>query len=121
MGRHGGGDPRHAHYGRRVRRLLARALDDPQSTRSARGRRRANHPHAPDVDKTEYLLQAPGLDFLEAVLCPLTPSSRKLFLRSKPMSIGLGVTALVLIAVTRGRLGYRNYQQDDQYPATAPT
>jgi predicted lysophospholipase L1 biosynthesis ABC-type transport system permease subunit len=38
------------------------------------------------------------------------------------MSIGLGVTALVLIAVTRGRLvGYRNYQQDDQYPATAPT
>jgi predicted lysophospholipase L1 biosynthesis ABC-type transport system permease subunit len=37
------------------------------------------------------------------------------------MSIGLGVTTLVLIAVTRGRLGYRNYQQDDQYPATAPT
>jgi predicted lysophospholipase L1 biosynthesis ABC-type transport system permease subunit len=37
------------------------------------------------------------------------------------MSIGLGVTALVLIAMTRGRLGYRNYQLDDQYPATAPT
>jgi hypothetical protein len=38
-----------------------------------------------------------------------------------PMLIGLGVTALVLIAVRRGRLGYRNYQQDDQHPATVPT
>jgi membrane protease YdiL (CAAX protease family) len=38
-----------------------------------------------------------------------------------PMLIGLGVTALVLVVLTRGRLGYRNYQQEDQYPATAPT
>jgi uncharacterized protein len=38
-----------------------------------------------------------------------------------PLLIGLGVTALLLVALTRGRLGYRNYRQEDQYPATAPT
>ena len=39
-----------------------------------------------------------------------------------PMLIGLGVTALVLVAVTRGRLGYRNYRQvESPDPATAPT
>ena len=39
-----------------------------------------------------------------------------------PMLIGLGVTALVLVAVTRGRLGYRNYRQEESPdPATAPT
>jgi hypothetical protein len=32
------------------------------------------------------------------------------------------VTALVLVAVTRGRLGYRNYRQEESPdPATAPT
>jgi hypothetical protein len=38
-----------------------------------------------------------------------------------PMLIGLGVTALLIVVLTRGRLGYRNYHQDDQYPATIPT
>ena len=40
-----------------------------------------------------------------------------------PLLIGSGVTALVLVALTRGRLGYRNYRQEDEYPdpATAPT
>jgi uncharacterized protein len=40
-----------------------------------------------------------------------------------PMLIGLGVTALVLVALTRGRLGYQNYRQEVEYPdpATAPT
>jgi uncharacterized protein len=40
-----------------------------------------------------------------------------------PMLIGLGVTALVLVALTRGRLGYQHYRQEDEYPdpATAPT
>jgi hypothetical protein len=39
-----------------------------------------------------------------------------------PMLIGLSVTALVLVALTRGRLGYQNYRQEE-YPdtATAPT
>jgi uncharacterized protein len=38
-----------------------------------------------------------------------------------PMLIGLGVTALMLVALTRGRLGYRNYRQGDPYPATTQT
>jgi hypothetical protein len=39
------------------------------------------------------------------------------------MLIGLGVTALVLIALTQGRLGYQNYRQEEECPdpATAPT
>jgi hypothetical protein len=38
-----------------------------------------------------------------------------------PVLIGLGVTALVLVALTRGRLGYQHYQQEveDPDPATA--
>ena len=39
-----------------------------------------------------------------------------------PLLIGLGVTALLLVALTRGRLGYRNYRQaEGPDPATAPT
>jgi uncharacterized protein len=40
-----------------------------------------------------------------------------------PMLIGLSVTALVIVALTRGRLGYQNYRQEEEYPepATAPT
>jgi hypothetical protein len=38
-----------------------------------------------------------------------------------PLLIGLGVTALLLVALTRGRLGYRKYRQGDPDPATAPT
>ena len=30
-----------------------------------------------------------------------------------PMLIGLGVTALLLVALTRGRLGYQHYQQEE--------
>jgi membrane protease YdiL (CAAX protease family) len=38
-----------------------------------------------------------------------------------PMLIGLGVTALLLVALTRGRLGYEHYQQEeDPDLATAP-
>jgi CAAX protease family protein len=35
-----------------------------------------------------------------------------------PMLIGLGVTALVLVVLTRGRLGYENYRQEVE-PDTA--
>jgi hypothetical protein len=38
-----------------------------------------------------------------------------------PLLIGLGVTALVVVALTRGRLGYQRYRQGDPDPATAPT
>jgi hypothetical protein len=37
-----------------------------------------------------------------------------------PMLIGLSVTALLIVALTRGRLGYQHYQQEeDPAPATA--
>jgi hypothetical protein len=35
------------------------------------------------------------------------------------MVIGFGVLALVVIALTRGRLGYQRYRQDVLVPATA--
>jgi membrane protease YdiL (CAAX protease family) len=40
-----------------------------------------------------------------------------------PMLIGLSATALVIVALTRGRLGYQHYWQEEEYPdpATAPT
>ena len=37
-----------------------------------------------------------------------------------PLLISLGVTAL-LVTLTRGRLGYRNYRQGDRDRSTAPT
>ncbi len=38
-----------------------------------------------------------------------------------PMVIGLGAAALVVVVLTRGRLGYQHYQQEEPDPATAPT
>jgi hypothetical protein len=39
-----------------------------------------------------------------------------------PMLIGLGVTALVLLALTRGELGYQRYrQEEDPDQGMAPT
>ena len=35
------------------------------------------------------------------------------------MVIGFGVLALVVIALTRGRLGYQRYRQDVLVPATS--
>jgi hypothetical protein len=35
------------------------------------------------------------------------------------MVIGFGVLALVVITLTRGRLGYQTYRQDVLVPATA--
>jgi uncharacterized protein len=38
-----------------------------------------------------------------------------------PVLIGLGVLALVLVALTRGHLGYQGYREEVPDPATAPT
>jgi hypothetical protein len=38
-----------------------------------------------------------------------------------PILIGFGALAVVLIALTRGRLGYEHYRQDVPDPAAAPT
>jgi membrane protease YdiL (CAAX protease family) len=37
------------------------------------------------------------------------------------LAIAAGALALVLVVLTRGRLGYRNHRQEDPDPATAPT
>ena len=39
------------------------------------------------------------------------------------MLVGFGALALVVVALTRGRLGYEHYQQEveEPAPATAPT
>ena len=38
-----------------------------------------------------------------------------------PILIGFGALALVLVALTRGRLGYQRYREEVPDPATAPT
>jgi hypothetical protein len=38
-----------------------------------------------------------------------------------PVLMGLGVLALVLVALTRGRLAYQRYREEVLDPATAPT
>ncbi len=38
-----------------------------------------------------------------------------------PVLIGLGGLALVLVALTRGGLGYQRYREEVPDPATAPT
>jgi uncharacterized protein len=38
-----------------------------------------------------------------------------------PLLVSLGVTALLLVALTRGRLGYRNYRHGDPDRTTVPT
>ena len=35
--------------------------------------------------------------------------------------LSFGVLALLLVALTRGRLGYQHYRQEEPDPATAPT
>jgi uncharacterized protein len=35
--------------------------------------------------------------------------------------LGFGALALVVVALTRGRLGYQHYRQEEPDPATAPT
>jgi hypothetical protein len=38
-----------------------------------------------------------------------------------PVLMGLGMLSLVLVALTRGRLGYQRYREEVRHPATAPT
>jgi hypothetical protein len=35
--------------------------------------------------------------------------------------LSFGLLALLLVALTRGRLGYQHYRQEEPNPATAPT
>ena len=40
---------------------------------------------------------------------------------SNSLLLSFGLLALLLVALTRGRLGYQHYRQEEPDPATAPT
>jgi membrane protease YdiL (CAAX protease family) len=72
------------------------------------------------------LVHTSGDAFPNALLWPLLPASLAMtgygvYFGYYGMVIGMGVLALVVIAVTRGRLGYQHYQQETEEPGPAPT
>jgi len=72
------------------------------------------------------LVHASGDAFPNALLWPLLPASLAMtgygvYFGYYGMVIGMRVLALVVIAVTRGRLGYQHYQQETEEPDPAPT
>ena len=79
------------------------------------------------------LVHASGDAFPNAILWPLLPASLVVtsygvYFGYYGMVIGMGVLALAVIALTRGRLGYQHYQQEAEVeeavqpdPATATT
>jgi uncharacterized protein len=55
------------------------------------------------------------------ILAPLFPAPILSDYGLLPLLGGFGVFAVVLVALTRGRLGYQNYRQEEPNLATAPT
>jgi membrane protease YdiL (CAAX protease family) len=56
------------------------------------------------------------------ILAPLFPAPIVLDYGLLPILVGFGPVALLIVALTRGRLGYQHYQQEeDPDPASAPT
>ena len=56
------------------------------------------------------------------ILAPLFPAPILEDYGLLPILGGFGALAVVLVALTRGRLGYQHYQQEEEpHPATAPT
>jgi membrane protease YdiL (CAAX protease family) len=55
------------------------------------------------------------------IVAPLFPAPYVTDYGLLPILAGFGAFAVVLVALTRGHLGYRNYRQGDPDPATAPT
>jgi membrane protease YdiL (CAAX protease family) len=68
------------------------------------------------------LMHASFNTFANRIVAPLFPAPILNEYGLLPVLIGFGATAMVLVALTRGRLGYQHYQQevDDPDPATAP-
>ena len=69
------------------------------------------------------LMHASFNTFANRIEAPLFPAPILSEYGLLPVLIGFGATALVLIVVTRGRLGYQHYLQEveERDPATAPT
>jgi membrane protease YdiL (CAAX protease family) len=67
------------------------------------------------------LMHASFNTFANKIEAPLFPAPILSEYGLLPVLIGFGATALVLIVVTRGRLGYQHYRQEELDRATAPT
>jgi len=67
------------------------------------------------------LMHASFNTFANKIVAPLFPAPILSEYGLLPVLVGFGATALVLIVVTRGRLGYQHYQQEELDRATAPT
>ncbi len=67
------------------------------------------------------LMHASFNTFANKIVAPLFPAPILSKYGLLPELVGFGATALVLIVVTRGRLGYQHYRQEVLDRATAPT
>jgi uncharacterized protein len=66
------------------------------------------------------LMHASFNTFANKIVAPLFPAPILSEYGLLPVLVGFGATALVLIVVTRGRLGYQHYHPEDTYHTTAP-
>jgi len=68
------------------------------------------------------LMHASFNTFANRIVAPLFPAPILSKYGLLPVLVGFGVMALLVIAFTRGRLGYQHYRQEEELdPATAPT
>jgi len=65
------------------------------------------------------LMHASFNTFANKIVAPLFPAPLLDEYGLLPELVGFGVLAVVVVAVTRGRLGYRNYRPEERSPATA--
>jgi uncharacterized protein len=66
------------------------------------------------------LMHASFNTFANRIVAPLFPAPILSEYGLLPVLVGFGVVALVLIVVTRGRLGYQHYQPEEPAHTTAP-
>jgi hypothetical protein len=66
------------------------------------------------------LMHASFNAFANRILTPLFPAPILSEYGLLPLLVGFGATAVVLIAVTRGRLGYQHYYPEETAQTTAP-
>ena len=66
------------------------------------------------------LMHASFNTFANRIVAPLFPAPILSEYGLLPVLVGFGATALVLIAATRGRLGYQRYRPEQTAQTTAP-
>jgi membrane protease YdiL (CAAX protease family) len=66
------------------------------------------------------LMHASFNTFANRIVAPLFPAPILSEYGLLPELVGFGAVAVVLIAVTRGRLGYQHYHPEDTNQTTAP-